>query len=134
MTFDSSGQLYVSSRFEGTVYRVFPNGTHEPYASDLGIACGLAFDRQGVLYVGDRSGTVFAVRPTDVATIATLPQALPLFMSPSARTIVSMCGPDARPYDHVYRRIPARASSIGSFQVRTASGYGLRFAGRTLCR
>ena len=46
MTFDASGQLYVSSRFEGTIYRVFPNGTHEPYASDLGIACGLAFDRQ----------------------------------------------------------------------------------------
>ena len=60
MTFDAAGQLYVSSRFEGSIYRVFPNGTHEPYASDLGIACGLAFDRKGVLYVGDRSGTVFA--------------------------------------------------------------------------
>ena len=29
MTFDAAGQLYVSSRFEGSVYRVFPDGTHE---------------------------------------------------------------------------------------------------------
>jgi sugar lactone lactonase YvrE len=49
MTFDATGQLYVSSRFEGSIYKIFPNGTHEPYASDLGIACGLAFDRRGVL-------------------------------------------------------------------------------------
>lgn len=108
MTFDSSGQLYVSSRFEGTVYRVFANGTHEPYASDLGIACGLAFDRRGVLYVGDRSGTIFAVQPDrTVAAIATLPASVAAFhlaIGPDDSLYVS--APTLGPYDHVYRLDP----------------------------
>ena len=62
MTFDARGNLYVSSRFEGSVYRVKPDGTHEAIASDLGIACGLAFGRDGMLYVGDRSGTIFGMK------------------------------------------------------------------------
>src|ERR1700676_2146491 len=45
MTFDAAGNLYVSSRFEGSVYRVKPDGTYETFATDLGIACGLAFGR-----------------------------------------------------------------------------------------
>ena len=46
MTFDAAGQLFVSSRFEGSIYRVSADGTHEAYASDLGIACGLCHIRQ----------------------------------------------------------------------------------------
>ena len=109
MTFDASGQLYVSSRFEGTIYRVFPNGTHEPYASDLGIACGLAFDRHGVLYVGDRSGTVFAVQPDrTVNAIATLPASVAAFhVAIGPDDCVYISAPTLGPYDHVYRLDPA---------------------------
>jgi len=109
MTFDASGQLYVSSRFEGTIYKVFANGTHEPYASDLGIACGLAFDRRGVLYVGDRSGTVFAVQPDRTVTaIATLPPSVAAFhLSVGPDDCVYVSGPTLGPYDHVYRIDPA---------------------------
>jgi hypothetical protein len=32
ITFDRAGQMYVSSRFDGTVYRVAPNGTMSTYA------------------------------------------------------------------------------------------------------
>ena len=53
------GRLYVSSRFDGTVYRVVDDGAHEVVASDLGLACGLAFAPDGTLFVGDRSGTIF---------------------------------------------------------------------------
>jgi hypothetical protein len=57
MTFGPDGHLYVSSRFDGTVYRVFDDGRYEAMASDLGLACGLAFAPDGTLFVGDRSGT-----------------------------------------------------------------------------
>jgi sugar lactone lactonase YvrE len=108
MTFDADGQLYVSSRFEGSIYRVFPNGTHESYASDLGIACGLAFDRKGVLYVGDRSGTVFAVqRDRTVHAIATLPPSIAAFhLAVGPDDCVYVSAPTLGPYDHVYRLDP----------------------------
>lgn len=109
MTFDAAGQLYVSSRFEGSIYKIFPNGTHEPYASDLGIACGLAFDRNGVLYVGDRSGTIFAVQQDRTVTaIATLPQSVAAFhLAVGPDDCVYVSGPTLGPYDHVYRLDPA---------------------------
>jgi hypothetical protein len=58
------GYLYASSRAEGTVYRVSPEGDHiSTFAEGMGIATGLAFDREGNLFVGDRSGTIFKVGP-----------------------------------------------------------------------
>src|SRR5437870_2487606 len=61
MAIDPRGRLYVSSRFEGTVYRVNEDGSTEVFANDLGVACGLAFAGDGTLFVGDRSGTIFSV-------------------------------------------------------------------------
>ena len=97
-------QLYVSSRFEGAVYRVNGDGTHERIASDLGVACGLAFDAEGVLYVGDRSGTIFRVRNGTAETFATLPASVAAFhlaISPAGELFVS--APTLASYDHVYR-------------------------------
>jgi outer membrane protein assembly factor BamB len=61
LAFGADGYLYVSSRSEGTVYRVSPAGAVSTYAEGLGIATGLAFDALGNLYVGDRSGTIFKI-------------------------------------------------------------------------
>jgi sugar lactone lactonase YvrE len=63
LAFDADGYLYVSSRAEGTVYRVSPQGAITTYAEGMGIATGIAFDRDGNLFVGDRSGTIFKVGP-----------------------------------------------------------------------
>jgi streptogramin lyase len=63
LAFGPDGYLYVSSRAEGTVYRVSPQGAVSTYAEGLGIATGIAFDRDGNLFVGDRSGTIFKVGP-----------------------------------------------------------------------
>ena len=61
MAFDPSGDLFVSSRFEGKVYRVSPQGQVDVAVSELGVASGIAFDAGGTLFVGDRSGTIFRV-------------------------------------------------------------------------
>jgi sugar lactone lactonase YvrE len=61
LAFDPEGYLYASSRAEGTVYRITPEGTISTYAEGMGIATGIAFDRDGNLFVGDRSGTIFKI-------------------------------------------------------------------------
>jgi sugar lactone lactonase YvrE len=59
--FDQSGQMFVSSRLNGTVYRMAPFREAVAFAQDLGVATGLAFDDEGALFVGDRSGTIYKV-------------------------------------------------------------------------
>jgi sugar lactone lactonase YvrE len=105
MALDPEGRLYVSSRFEGTVYRVGMDGTIDSFASDLGVACGLTFAADGTLFVGDRSGTIFQVdRNGHATTYASLPPSVAAFhlaMGPDAALYVT--GPTLSPYDAVYR-------------------------------
>ena len=61
MAFDSSGQLYVTSRHDEMVYRLAQFNEAVPFARNLGVATGLAFDRAGRMYVGDRTGTIYRV-------------------------------------------------------------------------
>ncbi len=49
MTVDSAGHLYVSSRFDGSVHRVESDGSVTTVATDLGVACGIAFGPDGAL-------------------------------------------------------------------------------------
>jgi sugar lactone lactonase YvrE len=65
LAFSSDGYLYASSRAEGTVYRISPEGAISTYAEGMGIATGIAFDRDGNLFVGDRSGTIFKIARGD---------------------------------------------------------------------
>ena len=107
LAFGPDGQLYVSSRFEGSVYRITADGTHEQVASDMGVACGLAFDAEGSMYVGDRSGTIFKVRDGKTTPFATLPPSVAAFhlaMSPDGELFVS--GPTLGTYDHIHRITP----------------------------
>jgi sugar lactone lactonase YvrE len=61
IAFDRSGRMFVTSRLDGTVYRVTPLKEVVVFASDLGIATGLAFNRDGEMFVGDRSGAIYRV-------------------------------------------------------------------------
>lgn len=61
IAFDRSGRMFVTSRLDGTVYRVTRLKEVVVFASDLGIATGLAFNREGDMFVGDRSGAVYRV-------------------------------------------------------------------------
>jgi hypothetical protein len=63
LAFGRDGNLYASSRSEGTIYRITPTGVISTFAEGMGIATGIAFDREGNLFVGDRSGTIFKIVP-----------------------------------------------------------------------
>jgi sugar lactone lactonase YvrE len=120
MAIDPRGRLYVSSRFEGTVYRVADDGSPEAFANDLGVACGLAFAEDGTLFVGDRSGTIFAVDASGRAkTFASLPPSVAAFhlaMGPDRALYVT--GPTLASYDSLYR-----IDSHGTVTT-TYSGFG----------
>jgi DNA-binding beta-propeller fold protein YncE len=63
LAFNPDGDLFVTSRAEGTVYRIDASGESTVYAEGMGVATGAAFDRDGNLFVGDRSGTIFKINP-----------------------------------------------------------------------
>jgi hypothetical protein len=108
MVLGPDGFLYVSSRFEGRVYRIFDDGQYEVIGSDLGVACGLAFGIDGALYVGDRAGTIFRIDGKGrTQTFATIPSSIAAFhlaMSPDGDLYVS--APTLSSYDSVRRVDP----------------------------
>jgi sugar lactone lactonase YvrE len=61
IAFDREGQMFVTSRLDGNVYRVTPFKEAVAFARNLGVATGLAFDSHGQMYVGDRTGTIYKV-------------------------------------------------------------------------
>lgn len=79
MTFDRHGMLYVSSRFDGSVHRITPDGKVSVYATDLGVACGIAFGPDEALYVGDRSGSILRVENGRTTLIASVPSSVAAF-------------------------------------------------------
>ena len=105
LAFDRDGTLFVTSRYDGTLYRVSHFKEVTEFATDLGIATGLAFDRSGTAYVGDRSGTIFRVneigetRP--FATLEASVSAYHLAFSPVGDLFVT--GPTVSSFDSVMR-------------------------------
>lgn len=100
------GALYVSSRFEGSVYRVDPAAqTARVFASGLGSPFGIALDAAGFLWVGDRLGTIFRVDPGgDAQAVASIPPSMAAFhlaIGPDGAAYVA--APTLSPRDRVYR-------------------------------
>src|SRR5581483_6083320 len=114
IAFDGEGQMYVSSRYEGTVYKVSPTGNMSTYAEGMGVATGIAFDREHNLYVGDRSGTIFKIaRDRQIFVFATLEpsvSAYHLAFSPQGDLFVT--GPTTSSFDSVYKIDPHGTVSI----------------------
>ena len=108
------GYLYVSCRHDGTVHRISPDGHAAQWIEGMGIATGLAFDKNGGLYVGDRSGTIFKIGPErEIFVFATLEPSVAAYhlaFSPTGDLFVS--GPTTSSFDRVYRITSAGEVSV----------------------
>jgi hypothetical protein len=105
LAFDAQGMLYISSRYDGFVYQVTPNGNMSVYVEGMGVATGIAFDDERNLYVGDRSGTIFKISPSrQIFVFATLEPSISayhLVSGPNGYLYVT--GPTTSSFDAVYR-------------------------------
>jgi sugar lactone lactonase YvrE len=61
IAFGPDGSMFVTSRLEGVVYKVTPFKEAVAFGRNLGVATGVAFDQDGVMHVGDRTGTIFKI-------------------------------------------------------------------------
>jgi sugar lactone lactonase YvrE len=106
---DRDGILYVSSRYDGIVYQVTPNGNMSVFVEGMGVATGIAFDGEGNLYVGDRSGTIFKVsQDRQIFVFATMEQSIAAYhlaFGPDGYLYVT--GPTTSSFDSVHRVSPS---------------------------
>jgi sugar lactone lactonase YvrE len=71
----------------------------------MGVATGLAFDREDNLYVGDRSGTIFKISPEgQIFVFATLEPSISAYhLAFGPDRYLYVTGPTTSSYDAVYR-------------------------------
>ena len=124
------GRLFVSSRFEGVVYRLDAAGSPVVFASGLGVPFGLVFDGPTLL-VGDRTGTIHKVdeagRAVPFASLPPSVAACHLARGPDGDLYAT--APTLGPHDQVYRiestgRVTEAYGGFGRPQGLAFDGHG----------
>ncbi|HET6670655.1 MAG TPA: hypothetical protein VFH15_10535 [Pyrinomonadaceae bacterium] len=125
--FDDRGQMFVSSRFDGTIYRISAFREAHPFARNLGIATGLAFASDGTMHVGDRTGTIYQVNSIGEekpwAQLEPSVSAYHLAFGPDRALYVS--GPTVSSFDSIYRI--DRSGEVDTFYKGLGRPQGLAF-------
>src|SRR5438093_128189 len=127
LAFSLTGDLFVSSRFEGNVYRVTPSGHTETFIEGMGIATGIAFDRDGNLYVGDRSGSIFKISSSkEIFVFATLEPSIAAYhLAFGFDDYLYVAGPTTSSFDSIYRISPS--GTVDRFFTGLGRPQGLAF-------
>jgi sugar lactone lactonase YvrE len=109
LAFSMTGDLFVSSRFDGSIYTVSPAGNVKLYLEGMGIATGIAFDRTGNLYVGDRSGSIFKISSDkEIFVFATLEPSIAAYhLSFGLDDHLYVTGPTTSSFDSIHRISPS---------------------------
>lgn len=104
LIFDKLGNLLISSRSNGTIYSVNPDGQVEVYAEGMGVATGMAFDNEDNLYVGDRTGTIFKISPSrQIFVFATIEPSIAAYhLAMDASDDLYVSGPTTSSFDSLY--------------------------------
>src|SRR5882724_1788554 len=127
LALDRAGNLFVSCRNDGTIHRVTPDGRSEEWIEGMGVATGIAFDRDDNLYVGDRSGTIFKISPTrEIFVFATLePSVAAYHLAFHPEGELYATGPTTSSFDRVYRI--SKNGEVGIFFRGLGRPQGLAF-------
>lgn len=127
LAFDREGYLYVSSRIEGMIYKVTPDGQRSLFAQGMGVATGIAFDGNGNLYVGDRTGTIFKIsRDRQIFVFATVePSVAAYHLAFGGDGYLYLAGPTTSSFEHVLRISPR--GEVSSFYRGLGRPQGLAF-------
>jgi len=105
LIFNQEGTLLISGRNNGTIYAVTRSGQMEVYAEGMGVATGLALDRDLNLYVGDRTGTIFKISPDrQIFVFATMEPSISAYhLTMGHDGYLYVSGPTTSSFDSVYR-------------------------------
>jgi hypothetical protein len=127
LAYSLTGDLFVSSRFEGNVYRVDRTGHTELFIEGMGIATGIAFDHDGNLYVGDRSGSIFKISASkEIFVFATLEPSIAAYhLAFGFDDYLYVAGPTTSSFDSIYRISPS--GEVGRFFTGLGRPQGLAF-------
>jgi outer membrane protein assembly factor BamB len=111
LAFSLTGELFVSSRYEGNIYRVDSAGRTELFTEGMGIATGIAFDHDGNIYVGDRSGSIFKISSSkEIFVYATLEPSIAAYhLAFGFDDHLYVAGPTTSSFDSIYRISPSGA-------------------------
>src|SRR5215471_3076261 len=127
LAFSLTGELFVSSRNEGNVYRVDRAGRTELYTEGMGIATGIALDHDNNLYVGDRSGSIFKISQSkEIFVFATLEPSIAAYhLAFGFDDYLYVSGPTTSSFDSIYRISPS--GEVGRFFTGLGRPQGLAF-------
>ena len=105
IAFGPDGQMFVTSRLEGVVYKVNPFKEAVAFARNVGVATGIAFDSSGMMYVGDRTGTIFKVNGIgeERAWAQVEPSVSAFHMAFGPDDALYLTGPTVTSFDSIWR-------------------------------
>jgi sugar lactone lactonase YvrE len=105
LAFNPDGEMFITSRYDGSVYKVTPFKEAEAFARNLGVATGIAFDADGRMFVGDRGGTIYLVNEIgEATTFATLEPSMAAYhLAFGPDGFLYVTGPNISSFDSVMR-------------------------------
>ena len=94
------------------------------YAEGMGVATGMAFDREQNLYVGDRSGTIFKIAPDrQIFVFAPLePSVSAYHLAFGTGGDLFVAGPTTSSFDSVYKIDPHGSVSTAVVYLAALTG------------
>jgi hypothetical protein len=127
IAFDGNGQMFVSSRLDGTVYRITPFKEAVPFVGNLGIATGITFDRSGTMYVGDRTGTIYKVNEIgeEKSWVQLEPSVSAYHLAIGPDDALYVTGPTVTSFDSVWRI--DQSGKVSAFYKGLGRPQGLAF-------